>query len=71
MNKINGSCVAGYSGLVLDSTRSNVMCNCTDDSIYMFNVSGMKTTPGKETNNKQTGRSGACKQTEIKFQTSV
>ncbi|XP_077366752.1 denticleless protein homolog [Festucalex cinctus] len=35
----------GYSGLVLDSTRSNVMCNCTDDNIYMFNVSGMKTTP--------------------------
>ncbi|KAM9339517.1 denticleless protein homolog [Symphorus nematophorus] len=43
-----GSCMRmrlGYSGLVLDSTRSNVMCNCTDDSIYMFNVSGMKTTP--------------------------
>ncbi|XP_037100704.1 denticleless protein homolog [Syngnathus acus] len=35
----------GYSGLVLDSTRSNVMCNCTDDNIYMFNVSGIKTTP--------------------------
>ncbi|KAM7395221.1 hypothetical protein PAMA_006806 [Pampus argenteus] len=35
----------GYSGLVLDSARSNVMCNCTDDSIYMFNVSGIKTTP--------------------------
>ncbi|XP_054617949.1 denticleless protein homolog [Dunckerocampus dactyliophorus] len=35
----------GYSGLVLDSTRSNVMCNCTDDSIYMFNVSGTKTSP--------------------------
>ncbi|XP_041661571.1 denticleless protein homolog [Cheilinus undulatus] len=43
-----GSCMRmrlGYSGLVLDSTRSNVMCNCTDDSIYMFNVSGIKTTP--------------------------
>ncbi|KAL7389024.1 hypothetical protein ABVT39_024995 [Epinephelus coioides] len=43
-----GSCMRmrlGYSGLVLDSTRSNVICNCTDDSIYMFNVSGMKTTP--------------------------
>lgn len=39
--------VAGYSGLVLDSTRSNLMCNCTDDNIYMFNVSGLKTTPGK------------------------
>lgn len=39
--------VTGYSGLVLDSTRSNVFCNCTDDSIYMFNVSGVKTTPGK------------------------
>ncbi|XP_068199048.1 denticleless protein homolog [Antennarius striatus] len=43
-----GSCMRmrlGYSGLVLDSTRSNVFCNCTDDSIYMFNVSGIKTTP--------------------------
>ncbi|XP_034555914.1 denticleless protein homolog [Notolabrus celidotus] len=43
-----GSCMRmrlGYSGLTLDSTRSNVMCNCTDDSIYMFNVSGIKTTP--------------------------
>uniref|UniRef100_UPI0037E7FA46 denticleless protein homolog n=1 Tax=Semicossyphus pulcher TaxID=241346 RepID=UPI0037E7FA46 len=43
-----GSCMRmrlGYSGLALDSTRSNVMCNCTDDSIYMFNVSGIKTTP--------------------------
>ncbi|XP_022626139.1 denticleless protein homolog [Seriola dumerili] len=35
----------GYSGLALDSTRSNVTCNCTDDNIYMFNVSGIKTTP--------------------------
>ncbi|XP_057679234.1 denticleless protein homolog [Corythoichthys intestinalis] len=35
----------GYSGLALDSTRSNVMCNCTDDNIYMFNISGIKTTP--------------------------
>lgn len=35
----------GYSGLVLDSTRSNVLCNCTDDNIYMFNVSGVKTSP--------------------------
>ncbi|MED6270698.1 hypothetical protein CHARACLAT_013042 [Characodon lateralis] len=35
----------GYSGLVLDSFKSNIMCNCTDDSIYMFNVCGIKTTP--------------------------
>ncbi|KAM4713699.1 denticleless protein homolog [Anableps anableps] len=35
----------GYSGLVLDSTRSNIMCNCTDDTIYMFNACGIKTTP--------------------------
>uniref|UniRef100_A0A3Q3VVU2 Uncharacterized protein n=1 Tax=Mola mola TaxID=94237 RepID=A0A3Q3VVU2_MOLML len=43
-----GSCMRmrlGYSGLVFDSTRSNVFCNCTDDSIYIFNVSGVKTTP--------------------------
>lgn len=43
-----GSCMRmrlGYSGLTLDSSRSHVMCNCTDDSIYMFNVSGVKTTP--------------------------
>ncbi|XP_056283668.1 denticleless protein homolog [Pseudoliparis swirei] len=43
-----GSCMRvrlGYSGLVLDSTRSNIISNCTDDNIYMFNVSGMKTTP--------------------------
>ncbi|XP_022067421.1 denticleless protein homolog isoform X2 [Acanthochromis polyacanthus] len=43
-----GSCMRmrlGYSGLVLDSSRSNVMCNCTDDSIYMFNVCGVKTSP--------------------------
>ncbi|XP_070704959.1 denticleless protein homolog [Pempheris klunzingeri] len=43
-----GSCMRmrlGYSGLALDSTRSNVFCNCTDDSIYMFNVTGIKTTP--------------------------
>uniref|UniRef100_A0A672HFV8 Denticleless E3 ubiquitin protein ligase homolog (Drosophila) n=1 Tax=Salarias fasciatus TaxID=181472 RepID=A0A672HFV8_SALFA len=35
-----GSCMRtrlGYSGLALDSSRSNVMCNCTDDNIYMFN----------------------------------
>uniref|UniRef100_A0A3Q2Q3D7 Denticleless E3 ubiquitin protein ligase homolog (Drosophila) n=1 Tax=Fundulus heteroclitus TaxID=8078 RepID=A0A3Q2Q3D7_FUNHE len=35
----------GYSGLVLDSSRANIMCNCTDDSIYMFNVCGIKTSP--------------------------
>uniref|UniRef100_A0A8C5HQ21 Denticleless protein homolog n=1 Tax=Gouania willdenowi TaxID=441366 RepID=A0A8C5HQ21_GOUWI len=43
-----GSCMRmrlGYSGLVLDSSRSNVMCNCTDDSIYMFNVCGVNTSP--------------------------
>ncbi|XP_024146611.1 denticleless protein homolog [Oryzias melastigma] len=43
-----GSCTRmrlGYSGLVLDSSRSNVVCNCTDDSIYMFNVCGVKRTP--------------------------
>lgn len=41
------ACVAGYSGLVLDSARSSVFCNCTDDNIYVFNLSGTKTTPGK------------------------
>ncbi|XP_029966209.1 denticleless protein homolog [Salarias fasciatus] len=43
-----GSCMRtrlGYSGLALDSSRSNVMCNCTDDNIYMFNVCGIRTTP--------------------------
>uniref|UniRef100_A0A665WGV8 Uncharacterized protein n=1 Tax=Echeneis naucrates TaxID=173247 RepID=A0A665WGV8_ECHNA len=43
-----GSCMRmrlGYSGLTLDSTRSNVVCNCTDDNIYMFNISGIRTTP--------------------------
>uniref|UniRef100_A0A674E4S6 Denticleless E3 ubiquitin protein ligase homolog (Drosophila) n=1 Tax=Salmo trutta TaxID=8032 RepID=A0A674E4S6_SALTR len=35
----------GYSGLVLDSTGSNLFSNCTDNNIYMFNVSGLKTTP--------------------------
>ncbi|KAL0965030.1 hypothetical protein UPYG_G00275870 [Umbra pygmaea] len=35
----------GYSGLVLDSTGSSLFCNCTDDNIYMFNVSGLKTAP--------------------------
>ncbi|CAB1342698.1 unnamed protein product [Coregonus sp. 'balchen'] len=32
-------------GLVLDSTGSNLFSNCTDDNIYMFNISGLKTTP--------------------------
>ncbi|CAN9507820.1 unnamed protein product [Ophioblennius macclurei] len=43
-----GSCMRtrlGYSGLVLDSSRANVMCNCTDDNIYTFNVCGIKTSP--------------------------
>ncbi|XP_014854490.1 PREDICTED: denticleless protein homolog [Poecilia mexicana] len=35
----------GYSGLVLDSTRSSIMCNCTDDNVYMFSVCGIKTNP--------------------------
>ncbi|KAG5277290.1 hypothetical protein AALO_G00115830 [Alosa alosa] len=35
----------GFSGLALDSTCSNLFANCTDDNIYMFNVSGLKTTP--------------------------
>ncbi|XP_076024090.1 denticleless protein homolog [Genypterus blacodes] len=42
-----GSCTRklGYSGLAVDSTGSNLMCNCTDDNIYMFNISGLKATP--------------------------
>ncbi|XP_062324303.1 denticleless protein homolog [Osmerus eperlanus] len=35
----------GYSGLVLDSSGANLFANCTDDNIYMFNISGLKTTP--------------------------
>ncbi|KAM4601300.1 denticleless protein homolog [Polymixia lowei] len=35
----------GYSGLILDSTGSNLISNCTDDNIYMFNISGLKTSP--------------------------
>ncbi|XP_017311441.1 denticleless protein homolog isoform X2 [Ictalurus punctatus] len=35
----------GYSGLTLDCTSSRLFCNCTDDNIYTFDVSGMKTTP--------------------------
>ncbi|XP_078505871.1 denticleless protein homolog [Lissotriton helveticus] len=35
----------GYSSLVLDSTGTNVFANCTDDNIYMFNLTGLKTAP--------------------------
>ncbi|XP_056151020.1 denticleless protein homolog [Lampris incognitus] len=35
----------GYSGLVLDSTGSNLFSSCIDNNIYMFNISGLKTTP--------------------------
>nr|XP_033794203.1 denticleless protein homolog [Geotrypetes seraphini] len=35
----------GYSSLVLDPTGSNLFANCTDDNIYMFNVTGLKTAP--------------------------
>ncbi|NXL89223.1 DTL protein, partial [Alectura lathami] len=35
----------GYSSLVLDSTGANLFANCTDDSIYMFNMTSLKTTP--------------------------
>ncbi|XP_052390972.1 denticleless protein homolog isoform X2 [Carassius gibelio] len=42
-----GSCTRrlGYSGLSLDSTGSRLFSNCTDDNIYMFNISSLKTTP--------------------------
>ncbi|RXN30754.1 denticleless-like protein [Labeo rohita] len=42
-----GSCTRklGYSGLSLDSTGARLFSNCTDDNIYMFNISGLKTTP--------------------------
>ncbi|XP_051501016.1 denticleless protein homolog [Myxocyprinus asiaticus] len=42
-----GSCTRklGYSGLSLDSTGSRLFSSCTDDNIYMFNISGLKTTP--------------------------
>ncbi|KAG9344645.1 hypothetical protein JZ751_010330 [Albula glossodonta] len=42
-----GSCTRklGYSGMVLDSTGSNLFATCTDDNIYMFNVTGLKTMP--------------------------
>ncbi|CAB1340468.1 unnamed protein product [Coregonus sp. 'balchen'] len=42
---LSAECHRGYSGLVLDSTGSNLFSNCIDDNIYMFNVSGLKTTP--------------------------
>ncbi|CAI9550575.1 unnamed protein product, partial [Staurois parvus] len=35
----------GYSSLVLDSTGSNLFAGCTDDNIYMFNLTGLKSDP--------------------------
>ncbi|NXU90492.1 DTL protein, partial [Xiphorhynchus elegans] len=35
----------GYSSLVLDSRGANLFANCTDDNIYMFNMTGLRTTP--------------------------
>ncbi|KAL2305988.1 hypothetical protein Nmel_003887, partial [Mimus melanotis] len=35
----------GYSSLVLDSTGAKLFANCTDDSIYMFNMTSSRTTP--------------------------
>ncbi|XP_053314665.1 denticleless protein homolog [Spea bombifrons] len=35
----------GYSSLVLDSTGTNLFANCTDDNIYMFNATGLRTDP--------------------------
>ncbi|XP_075781265.1 denticleless protein homolog isoform X2 [Pelodiscus sinensis] len=35
----------GYSSLVLDSTGTSLFANCTDDNIYMFNMTSLKTTP--------------------------
>ncbi|KAM9273302.1 denticleless protein homolog [Cariama cristata] len=35
----------GYSSLVLGSTGANLFANCTDDSIYMFNMASLRTTP--------------------------
>ncbi|KFR09098.1 Denticleless protein, partial [Opisthocomus hoazin] len=35
----------GYSSLVLDSTGANLFANCTDDNIYMFNMTSLRTTP--------------------------
>uniref|UniRef100_A0A8C9PWB2 Denticleless protein homolog n=1 Tax=Spermophilus dauricus TaxID=99837 RepID=A0A8C9PWB2_SPEDA len=33
----------GYSSLILDSTGSTLFANCTDDNVYMFNMTGLKT----------------------------
>ncbi|NWR89264.1 DTL protein, partial [Furnarius figulus] len=35
----------GYSSLILDSHGANLFANCTDDNIYMFNMTGLRTTP--------------------------
>ncbi|XP_064302256.1 denticleless protein homolog [Phalacrocorax carbo] len=35
----------GYSSLILDSTGTNLFANCTDDSIYMFNMTSLRTIP--------------------------
>ncbi|XP_069786486.1 denticleless protein homolog [Narcine bancroftii] len=35
----------GYSSVILDSKGSNLFANCTDDNIYMFNLTGMQTAP--------------------------
>ncbi|XP_068964860.1 denticleless protein homolog isoform X2 [Petaurus breviceps papuanus] len=35
----------GYSSLILDSTGSSLFANCTDDNIYVFNMTGLKTSP--------------------------
>ncbi|XP_061481253.1 denticleless protein homolog [Rhineura floridana] len=36
----------GYSSLVLDSSGTSLFANCTDDNIYMFSMSTLKTAPG-------------------------
>ncbi|MEE6473987.1 hypothetical protein FKM82_010239 [Ascaphus truei] len=35
----------GYSSLVLDPTGTNLFASCTDDNIYMFNVTGLRADP--------------------------
>ncbi|CAH2254473.1 denticleless homolog [Pelobates cultripes] len=35
----------GYTSLVLDSTGTNLFANCTDDNIYMFNATGLRSDP--------------------------
>ncbi|KAJ8269858.1 hypothetical protein GJAV_G00107610 [Gymnothorax javanicus] len=42
-----GTCTRklGYSGMVLDSTGSNLFASCTDDNIYMFNLMGLRSSP--------------------------